>query len=625
MSFPQKGGKGPAAKGPRWGWFLLALAGAALGALLFHAFTGQHRVHELEYWEFLQYVQDGSVVYARLSPSEIRGRIALDGITFPFRTARRGVENDTELYSLLRKHGVPFTGTRDGSGLPTLLLYLLPTVLLIGLFVLMMRRVGGGGSAMAFARSRARMYEQQEVKVTFDDVAGIDEAVDELREIVEFLKNPERFQALGGRMPKGLLLVGPPGTGKTLLAKAVAGEAGVPFFSMSGSEFVEMFVGVGAARVRDLFKQAQQHAPCIVFIDELDALGKTRGGIPIGGHDEREQTLNQLLVEMDGFDSSDGIIVMAATNRPETLDPALLRPGRFDRHVVVDRPDINGREAILRVHARHVKMAPDVSLREIAAMTPGFVGADLANLINEAALLAARSGRSEITRAELEEGIERVIAGLEKKRRVLTPEEKRRIAVHEAGHAVAALFTKGVDPVHKVSIIPRGVAALGYTLQLPEHDRYLATKSQLLAELRVLLAGMVAEELLLGEASSGAQNDLERATRIARHMVTSFGMSERLGRVSYGKPSGRFLPANHEEEEAGVRLYSEATAREVDEEIKRLIEDAARSVRELLEQRRAALERVADALYELEVIEADQLRTLAGLEQAPGHQRPLAG
>ena len=620
MSFPQKGGKGPAGKSPRRGWLLLVLVAAVLGALLFHSLSGQGRVHELEYWEFLQYVQEGAVVYAKLSPSEIRGRISLDGVTFPFRTPRRGVENDAELYTLLRKHRVPFTGSHDSSGWSGLLLYLLPTVLLIGLFVLMMRRVGGGGSAMAFARSRARLYEQQEVKVTFDDVAGIDEAVDELREIVEFLKNPERFQSLGGRMPKGLLLVGPPGTGKTLLAKAVAGEAGVPFFSMSGSEFVEMFVGVGAARVRELFKQAQQHAPCIVFIDELDALGKTRGGIPIGGHDEREQTLNQLLVEMDGFDANDGIIVMAATNRPETLDPALLRPGRFDRHVVVDRPDINGREAILKVHARHVKMAPDVSLREIAAMTPGFVGADLANLINEAALLAARAGRSEITRAELEEGIERVIAGLEKKRRVLTPAEKRRIAVHEAGHAVAALFTEGVDPVHKVSIIPRGVAALGYTLQLPEHDRYLATKSELLAELRVLLAGMIAEELLLGESSSGAQNDLERATKIARHMVTSFGMSERLGRVCYGRPGTRFLRANQEEEDTGVRLYSEVTAREVDEEIRHLIEQAAAEVRALLESKRDVLQRVADTLYEEEVLEADRLRALAGLEHPP--ERP---
>lgn len=588
--------------------------------MLFFAYAAEQRgpLMEIEYWEFLDYLEQGRVPFARIGPSEIEGELRIGEHTIYFRTPRLGVENDPELFRLLREHNVRFTGTRDRSGWQIFLSYFLPTALIVALLVFVMRRMGSGGSAMAFARSRARMYGQDDAQVTFADVAGIDEAVEELREVVEYLKNPEKFQSLGGKMPKGVLLVGPPGTGKTLLARAVAGEAGVPFFHISGSEFVEMFVGVGAARVRDLFRQAESQAPCIVFIDELDALGKVRGGIPISGHDEREQTLNQLLVEMDGFDSNRGIIVMAATNRPETLDPALLRPGRFDRHVVVDRPDINGREAILRVHARGVRLAPDVNLREIAAMTPGFVGADLANLINEAALLAARAGKSAITRADLEEGIERVMAGLEKKRRVLTPDEKRRIAVHEAGHALVAAYSPGADPVHKVSIVSRGLAALGYTLRFPEEERYLATRTQLHTELRVLLGGMIAEELLLGEASTGARNDLERATTIARHMVTAYGMSERLGRVCYDRAPSPFLGGPDEDgTDSRMRPYSERTAREVDEEVRSLLERAAEECRELLEQHREELDRVSQALYEREVLDREQFYRLLDRPATP--------
>ena len=396
------------------------------------------------------------------------------------------------------------------------------------------------------------------MEITFQDVAGIDEAVEELREVVDFLKMPDKYQALGGRIPKGVLLVGPPGTGKTLLAKAVAGEAGAPFFSLSGSEFVEMFVGVGAARVRDLFSQAEAKAPCIVFIDELDALGKTRTGAVVGGHDEREQTLNQLLVEMDGFDTNRGVIIMAATNRPETLDPALMRPGRFDRQVVVDRPDISGREAILKVHTRHVKHGPNVDLRRIAALTPGSVGADLANLVNEAALMAARAGKELITMAEFEEAIERGAVGLERKSRIMNPDEKQRVAYHEAGHALVACSLPNTHPVHKVSIIPRSVGALGYVLSRPDEDRYLVTQSELESRIRVALGGTLAEELVFREISNGASNDLEQASRIARSMVKEFGMS-RLGRVNFQERSGPGFLNNGFGSET-ERTHSEHTA-----------------------------------------------------------------
>ncbi|MBI1248281.1 ATP-dependent zinc metalloprotease FtsH [bacterium] len=481
-------------------------------------------------------------------------------------------------------------------------------LLMIGLGIafcyLMIRRIGGTGSAIAFGRSRGKLHMQDDLNITFEDVAGIEEAVDEVKEIVDFLRSPEKYQELGGRIPKGVLLVGPPGTGKTLLAKAIAGEAGVSFFSMSGSDFVEMFVGVGAARVRDLFQQAAAKSPCIIFIDELDALGKARGGSIVGGHDEREQTLNALLVEMDGFEANAGIIIIAATNRPEMLDPALLRPGRFDRQVLVDRPDAAGREDILRVHVRSVKLDDSVDLKRVAVITTGFSGADLANLVNEAALLAARKGKSAVGMEEFDEGVERVTAGLEKKQRVMHQDEKQRVAYHESGHALVAYCLPNTDPVYKVSIIPRGLAALGYTMHRPTEDRFLMTQSELESRIQVLLAGTLAEEMVYEEISTGAQNDLERATEIARSMVTDYGMS-RLGRVNF-RASGRsaFIPDQSEER---ARSHSEETYREIDLEIKRIIDELLDRTKQMMEDRRAALVALSDRLMELEVVDADEL------------------
>ncbi len=474
-------------------------------------------------------------------------------------------------------------------------------------FFLMLRRLGGAGSPMSFGRSRGRLYALEDLGVTFDDVAGIDEAVEEVREVVDFLKSPDKYQKLGGRIPKGVLLVGPPGTGKTLLAKAIAGEAGVPFFSLSGSDFVEMFVGVGAARVRDMFQQAEAKAPCIIFIDELDALGKSRGTSIVGGHDEREQTLNALLVEMDGFDSNSGVIVMAATNRPEMLDQALLRPGRFDRQVLVDRPDIRGREDILKVHVKQVKLDPSVNLKDVAAISPGFVGADLANLVNEAALLAARKDRSAVNMSEFNEGVERVTAGLEKKQRVMNEDEKYRVAYHESGHALVAYSLPNTDPVHKVSIIPRGLAALGYTLQRPEGDRFLMTQPELESRIQVLLAGTLAEEMVFQDISTGAQNDLERATEIARSMVMDYGMSE-LGRISFRESNrSAFLSGTGEER---VHSHSEQIAQRIDEAISRIISESISRVREILTHRKDALVALAEELMVIESVDADELKRI---------------
>lgn len=513
---------------------------------------------------------------------------------------------DSGISEFLGKHNVQYSWLHPGF-FQTYGPMLLITAIFILVLIFISRRIGGAGSPMAFGRSRGKLYAQEGLGVTFDDVAGIDEAVEELKEVVDFLSNPEKYQRLGGRIPKGVLLVGPPGTGKTLLAKGVAGEAGVPFFSLSGSDFVEMFVGVGAARVRDMFQQAQSKSPCIIFIDELDALGKTRGTSVVGGHDEREQTLNALLVEMDGFDSNSGIIVLAASNRPETLDPALLRPGRFDRHVLVDRPDVRGREAILKVHVKNVKLADSVDLTKVAAITSGFCGADLANLVNEAALLAARAGHTSVTMHEFNEGVERVTAGLEKRQRIIHEDEKQRIAYHECGHALVADSLPNTDPVHKISIIPRGLAALGYTIQRPEEDRYLITKCELEARIQVLLAGTVAEELIFDDVSSGAQNDLERATEIARNMVMQFGMS-RLGRVNY-KESARspFLVGN---EGFSGSTHSEQTAHEIDQEVKKIIDDALSKVRHILSSRRETLVALSKRLIECEVMDGEELREI---------------
>ncbi len=516
---------------------------------------------------------------------------------------------EEDLKKLFRDQGIPFGFEAAPSAWRNWLPMFFLTAVFGLVFYLMLRRIGGAGSPMAFGRSRGKMYAQEDLGITFDDVAGIDEAVEELREVVEFLRSPEKYQVLGGHIPKGVLLVGPPGTGKTLLAKAIAGEAGVPFFGLSGSDFVEMFVGVGAARVRDMFQQAAAKAPCIIFIDELDALGKTRGTSVVGGHDEREQTLNALLVEMDGFGSNSGVIVLAATNRPETLDPALLRPGRFDRHVLVDRPDVRGREAILRVHVSNVKLDPAVNLEQIARITSGFVGADLANLVNEAALLAARKDKPAVGMDEFNEGVERVTAGLEKKKRVIHEDEKRRVAYHEAAHALVAFSLPNTDPVHKVSIIPRGLAALGYTMQRPEDDRYLLTQSELESRIQVLLAGTIAEELVYADVSTGAQNDLERASEIARAMVMDYGMS-RLGRVTYREsPRSPFL-AGAGADLPTARSHSEQTAREIDEEVRRIVDAAMAKVRRILETRRTALEAVTKRLIECEVMDGDELRAI---------------
>lgn len=522
----------------------------------------------------------------------------------PFRTYR--VEDDG-MVQLLRDNGLAFRMPQPPSALRAYVPLFIITTIMVLLFIFMIRRMGGAGSPMAFGRSRGKLYAQEDIEVTFDDVAGIEEAVDELREVVDFLKNPDRYQRLGGRIPKGVLLVGPPGTGKTLLGKAVAGEAGVPFYSLSGSDFVEMFVGVGAARVRDMFHQAQQRAPCIIFIDELDALGKTRGSGNLGGHDEREQTLNALLVEMDGFGTNSGVIVMGATNRPETLDPALLRPGRFDRHVLVDRPDVGGREEILEVHLQNIKVDADVDVKALAAITSGFVGADLANMINEAALLAARNGKDLVTMEEFNEAVERVSVGLEKRSRIIQEDEKLRLAYHEAGHALVAYSLPNTDPVHKISIIPRGLGALGYMMQRPEHDRFMRTGAQLESGIQVLLAGTVAEEIVFEDVGTGASNDLERATEIARSMVMDYGMS-RMGRVNF-REGGRnlFLGGDSNPQ---MRYHSEQTAREIDQEVKRIVDEQLERTRNILETRRSALDAIANSLIELEVIDGSQLKDL---------------
>jgi len=525
--------------------------------------------------------------------------------------------DDSDLVKRLDASGISYRGEITDNWLRDFLLtWILPLVVLMVIWIFVFRKMGAGGPAekfMSFGKSRAKIYSESDVKVTFNDVAGVDEAKDELMEIIEFLGNPQKFTKLGGRIPKGVLLVGPPGTGKTLLAKAVAGEAKVPFFSMSGSEFVEMFVGVGASRVRDLFQQAEQKAPCIIFIDELDAIGRARGVGMAGAHEEREQTLNQLLAEMDGFDSRKGVIIMAATNRPEILDPALLRPGRFDRHVLVDRPNIKDRQDILNIHIRGVKLSKDVDISVLAARTPGFVGADLANIVNEAALLAARKNKTEVDMTDFEAAIDRIVAGLEKKRRVMNKKEKEIVTYHECGHTIVAELLPTTDPVHRVSIVQRGIAALGYTLQLPTEDRYLMTRTELLDKLCVMLGGRVAEELMFNEVSTGAQNDLQRAANIARSMVTEYGMTEKFGPLTFEKERRPlFLDIGLPQ---GAKEYSEETARDIDHEVKRFIDDAYKKVRDLLTSNQDKLKILAAALLERETIEGDEIRKILGLPE----------
>jgi cell division protease FtsH len=537
-------------------------------------------------------------------------------------TARPPAGGDESFVPMLDARKIKYDGAAQ-AWLPQLIGWLLPVGILILFWFWMLRRINPAQGVMTIGKNRARILGEEGTGIKFDEVAGADEAKQELVEVVQFLKTPDKFARLGAKIPKGVLLVGPPGTGKTLLARAVAGEAEVTFFSISGSEFVEMFVGVGAARVRDLFEQAKTNAPCIVFIDELDALGKARGsGGVMGGHDEREQTLNQLLVEMDGFDPRRGVIIMAATNRPEILDGALLRPGRFDRQVVVDRPDVIGREAILRVHAKDVALAQDVDLATIARRTPGFVGADLANLLNEAALLAARTDKSEVEMSDIDAAIDRIVAGLEKRNRLINSKEREIVAYHEGGHALVAERVETADPVHKISIIPRGVAALGYTQQVPTEDRYLLQQKELEDRIAVLLAGRAAEEIIFGEISSGASNDLERATDIARQMVTQLGMSESVGLVTFGRRRSSFL----QPQDVEPRDYSETTAQTIDAEVRRLLAEGYQNALEILRRDRQFLEAIARRLLEKEVMDRAELRELLGLPpEQSGHHKPEVG
>lgn len=578
-----------------------------LGLLNGYLYT-KSEIKTLQYSEFKELITKGKISGVAIDKETIEGELSLeDGKKIKFLTVR--VE-DPELIKDLQKSTIKFTGRTENRIISTIISWVLPLVFMILIWNLFMRKMGGGGpsSILNFGKNRGKIYGEDEIKITFEDAAGVDEAKEELKEIIEYLQYPQKFIDIGGKIPKGILLVGPPGTGKTLLAKAVAGEAKVPFFSMSGSDFVEMFVGVGASRVRDLFSQAQEKAPCIIFIDELDAVGKARGISPISSNDEREQTLNQLLAEMDGFGTKTGVIIMGATNRPEILDPALLRPGRFDRHVLVDRPDIKGREEILTVHIRGVKIAKGIDLKTIAARTPGFVGADLANLVNESALLAARKGKKTVSMAEFEEAIDRVTTGLEKKKQVMSKKEKEIVAYHETGHALIAEFLETTDPVHKISIIPRGIAALGYTLQLPTEDRYLMTKKELLDRLCVLLGGRVAEEVIYGEVSTGAQNDLGRATDIAKSMVKEYGMSEKLGHMTFERErKSLFLDLGPS---SGVKDYSEETAREIDNEVRMIIEESYLRVKTILTDKRVFLEKVTQILLEKESITGDELRAI---------------
>jgi cell division protease FtsH len=565
------------------------------------------RQDEIPYSEFLKYVQEQEVEDVVVTDQVITGYL---------KPAAAGEERrrfitvplwNQDLAETLEQKGVKYTVRYTDNWLSNFIFnWLLPIGILFALWTWMARRMTGGRGLLNFGRSRVRIHAESAVKVTFQDVAGAEEAKQELKETIEFLRNPARIQRLGGRMPKGVLLVGAPGTGKTLLARAVAGEAGVPFFNISGSEFIEMFVGVGAARVRDLFEQARQKAPCMIFIDELDAIGRARGGpVVMGGHDEREQTLNQLLTEMDGFDPSIGVVVMAATNRPEILDRALLRAGRFDRQIVVDKPGLEDRVAILQLHTRHIKLGADVNLRVVAQRTPGLVGADLANICNEAAIIAVRENQEAVGMSHFEAAIDRVIAGPEKKSRTLNEQEKRRVAYHESGHALVAEIVPTGEPVHKVSIIPRGAAALGFTLQLPIEEKFLSTEDELRDQIAILLGGRSAEELVFGNISSGTHNDLEKASEIARVMVCQLGMSKKLGPLTYGKRQQlAYLNIEGTEE----RNFSEETARLIDSEVRELVEEGQRRAREILSERRATLDEIARILQEREVVSGEEIK-----------------
>ncbi|MBU2550137.1 MAG: ATP-dependent zinc metalloprotease FtsH [Proteobacteria bacterium] len=586
-------------------WYIILAFWAIM--LIQNVITQAYKVQHLPYSDFLAALDSGRIVELAITQNRIQGKMKTpeggDKLQ-EFTTVRV----DPELSDKLEKHNIKFTGVIESTFFRDLLSWIVPILLFMGVWYYFFRRMGAQQGFLSLGKNKAKVYMMEDLNVSFNDVAGLDEAKEELMEVVEFLKYPDKFTRIGGRLPRGVLLVGPPGTGKTMLSKATAGESGVPFFSLSGSEFVEMFVGLGAARVRDLFQQAKAKAPCIIFIDELDALGRARGGVGIGGHDEREQTLNQLLVEMDGFDPTQGVILMAATNRPEILDPALLRPGRFDRHILVDKPDKKGREEILRVHIRDVKLAPDVNLANIAAMTPGFAGADLANLVNEAALLAVRRNKETVSNEEFQEAVERVIAGLEKKNRLINEQERRIVAYHEVGHALVGLSLPGADPVQKITIIPRGISALGYTLNVPTEERYLMTRQELLSRIAMALGGRAAEDIVMGDVSTGAHNDLAKATDIARGMVKEYGMDEGLGRVYLeSERRAQFLNVPGLAQE---RQYSEQTAREIDEAVRKIMEDQYTLAKAVLRERRAVLDEGAQMLLEKEKIEGRELEEI---------------
>jgi cell division protease FtsH len=590
-----------------------AIAAIFLVFMIQYAVSVANQIAPIPYSDFQRLLHEGKVATVGVSDRFIQGSLKepLPGGQKQFVTTRV----DPQFAGELDKYGVRYTGQIESTFLRDLLSWVMPTLLFVGLWWYLGRRFaesqGFGGGLMSIGKSKAKIYVEADTGVTFDDVAGVDEAEDELREVVDFLKSPADYGRLGGRMPKGVLLVGPPGTGKTLLAKAVAGEAKVPFFSISGSEFVEMFVGVGAARVRDLFQRAHQKAPAIIFIDELDALGRARGiGPYAGGHDEKEQTLNQLLVELDGFDSRSGLVILAATNRPEILDPALLRAGRFDRQVLVDRPDKKGRVQILQVHMKKVKIAADVDADKVAALTPGFTGADLANLVNEAALLATRRGADATSMADFGNAVERIVAGLEKRNRLLNPKEREIVAYHEMGHALVAMALPGIDPVHKVSIIPRGIGSLGYTIQRPTEDRFLMTREELQNKMAVLLGGRAAELIVFGHLSTGAADDLRRVTDIAHSMVTRYGMSEKLGNVAYDRDPRTFMTGPDLPSPPHERDYAEQTAATVDEEVRANVERAFQRALDLLRERRAVLDRTARRLLETETLEEMELTQL---------------
>jgi cell division protease FtsH len=589
-------------------YFVIAL----FAVLWLHGMWVEMRtVEPITYSEFVDYLKAGRVAEVTVRENTVEG-------TFkePLpdkRTKFVAVRVDERLAKDLEQYGVKYTGVLETTFLRDMLGWVLPAIIFFGLWWFVMRKFaekqGLGGGFLSVGKSKAKLYMEKDVKVTFNDVAGVDEAKEELTEVIQFLKNPQDYGRLGGRLPKGILLVGPPGTGKTLLARAVAGEAAVPFLSINGSEFVEMFVGVGAARVRDLFEQARKLAPAIIFIDEIDALGRARGAYGgLGGHDEKEQTLNQLLAELDGFDPSTGLVLLAATNRPEILDPALLRAGRFDRQVLVDRPDKKGRIEILNVHLKRVRLADDVDPERIAALTPGFSGADLANLVNEAALLATRRGASAVALRDFNDGVERIVAGLEKKNRVLNEKERRTVAYHEMGHALVAMTLPGTDPVHKISIIPRGIGALGYTIQRPTEDRFLMTTGELENKMAVLLGGRAAEHVVFGEISTGAADDLQKVANIARSMVTRFGMSPKVGQVAYESEQSQFLATPG----GGLksREFSEETARDIDNAVKDIVDRAFAKAVQILTERRATLERGAQLLLQKETLIEDELGEL---------------